>query len=51
MLTNDILKRHQPLLFFNLKPSIVAIFEGVQPKDFVVYYNENDLDNLLLNYK
>ncbi|XP_066903372.1 sodium-independent sulfate anion transporter [Halyomorpha halys] len=51
VLTKDFSRRRQPLFFFNLKSSIVSIFEGVQPKDFVVYYNENDLDNLLLNYK
>ncbi|XP_065339214.1 sodium-independent sulfate anion transporter [Cloeon dipterum] len=46
-LTNDFAARNQPLFFFNLKPSVVAIFEGLQPKDFVVYYEENDLDMLL----
>ncbi|CAH1389847.1 unnamed protein product [Nezara viridula] len=51
VLTKDFSRRRQPLFFFNLKSSIVSIFEGVQPKDFVVYYNENDLDNLLLNYR
>lgn len=50
VLTKDFSRRNQPLFFFNLKPSVVAVFEGVQPKDFFVYYNEHDLDNLLLNY-
>uniref|UniRef100_A0A146KXN3 Sodium-independent sulfate anion transporter n=2 Tax=Lygus hesperus TaxID=30085 RepID=A0A146KXN3_LYGHE len=48
VLTNDFSKRQQPLFFYNLKPSVVAVFEGVQPKDFIVYYNEHELDNLLL---
>uniref|UniRef100_A0A1B6DIL8 SLC26A/SulP transporter domain-containing protein n=1 Tax=Clastoptera arizonana TaxID=38151 RepID=A0A1B6DIL8_9HEMI len=50
VLTLDFSKRNQPLFFYNLKPSIVAIFEGVQPKDFVVYYSDHELDRLLLKY-
>jgi hypothetical protein len=50
-LTNDFATRNQPLFFFNLKPSVVAVFEGLQPKDFVVYYEENDLDMLIKSMK
>ncbi|XP_075232331.1 epidermal stripes and patches isoform X2 [Lycorma delicatula] len=50
ILTQDFSKRKQPLFFYNLKPSVVAVFEGVQPKDFVVYYNDHDLDHLLLKH-
>lgn len=47
VLTEDFSKRGQPLFFYNLKPSVVAVFEGVQPTDFVVYYDKHDLDHLL----
>ncbi|XP_039290950.1 sodium-independent sulfate anion transporter isoform X3 [Nilaparvata lugens] len=50
ILTQDFSKRKQPLFFYNLKPSVVAVFEGVQPKDFVVYYNDHQLDHLLLTH-
>lgn len=50
ILTQDFSRRRQPLFFYNLKPSVVAVFEGVQPKDFVVYYNDHDLDHLLLKH-
>lgn len=51
MLTQDFSKRRQPLFFYNLKPSVVAVFEGVQPKDFVVYYSEHQLDDLLFSHR
>lgn len=47
MLTNDFATRQQPLFFYNLKPSVCAIFEGLKPSDFVVYYREDQLDDLL----
>lgn len=47
MLTNDFATRQQPLFFYNLKPSVYAIFEGLKPIDFVVYYREDQLDDLL----
>ncbi|XP_071443751.1 sodium-independent sulfate anion transporter-like [Hetaerina americana] len=46
-LTEDFIKRDQPLLFFNLKPGVVEVFEGLQPKGLVVYYSEDDLDTIL----
>jgi sodium-independent sulfate anion transporter 11 len=46
-MTQDFAERNQTLLFFNLKPSIVAMFEGLQPKNFVCYYDENVLDMLI----
>ncbi|XP_014241008.1 sodium-independent sulfate anion transporter [Cimex lectularius] len=49
-LTNDFSKRHQPLFFFNLKPSVVAVFAGVCPKDFITFYKEEDLDDLLRHH-
>ncbi|XP_077293662.1 sodium-independent sulfate anion transporter-like [Arctopsyche grandis] len=33
-LIDDFYARGQPLIFYNLKPSIVEIFRGVQPKEF-----------------
>ncbi|XP_043479223.1 sodium-independent sulfate anion transporter [Leptopilina heterotoma] len=46
-LTKDFAARGQPLFFFNLKPSVHAVFEGVSPTDFVVYYTREGLDDLL----
>ncbi|CAH1113645.1 unnamed protein product [Psylliodes chrysocephalus] len=42
--------RDQVLFFYNLKPSVCTVFEGLSPKGFVVYYNDNDLDELLNKY-
>ncbi|XP_050432664.1 sodium-independent sulfate anion transporter-like isoform X2 [Adelges cooleyi] len=47
ILTKDFSKRGQALFFYNLKPSVVAVFEGVQPKDFFTYYHRHELDVLL----
>ncbi|XP_012255327.1 sodium-independent sulfate anion transporter isoform X2 [Athalia rosae] len=46
-LTQDFAARGQPLFFYNLKPSVHAVFEGVAPSDFVVYYTQEALDDLL----
>ncbi|XP_046603494.1 sodium-independent sulfate anion transporter isoform X1 [Neodiprion virginianus] len=46
-LTKDFAARGQPLFFYNLKPSVHAVFEGVAPTDFVVYYTQSALDDLL----
>ena len=46
-LTKDFAVRGQPLFFYNLKPSVCAVFEGVAPTDFVVYYTRDALDDLL----
>ncbi|KAJ8953894.1 hypothetical protein NQ318_019134 [Aromia moschata] len=46
-LTQDFASRQQPLLFYNLKPSVCSVFEGLAPKDFIVFYDEDQLDNLL----
>lgn len=47
VLTQDFSTRGQALFFYNLKPSIAAIFEGVQPKDFFTYYDKHELDEIL----
>lgn len=46
-LTQDFSKRGQPLFFYNLKSSVCSVFEGLSPVDFVVYYREENLDELL----
>lgn len=46
-LTKDFASRGQPLFFYNLKPSVYAVFEGVASSDFVVYYTQEALDDLL----
>ncbi|CAL7940636.1 unnamed protein product [Xylocopa violacea] len=46
-LTKDFAIRGQPLFFYNLKPSVYAVFEGVASSDFVVYYTQEALDDLL----
>ncbi|KAK5641504.1 hypothetical protein RI129_010051 [Pyrocoelia pectoralis] len=46
-LTKDFAGRDQPLIFYNLKPSVCAVFEGLSPKEFVVCYTEDELDRLL----
>lgn len=51
MLTQDFSKRGQALFFYNLKPSVVAVFEGVQPKDFITYYHRHDIDQLFQKWK
>jgi len=51
MLTQDFSKRGQALFFYNLKPSVVAVFEGVQPKDFITFYHRHDLDHLFQKWK
>ncbi|KAI8130401.1 hypothetical protein FF38_06165 [Lucilia cuprina] len=46
-LLKDFAQRQQLLFFYNLKPSICAIFESVSSSEFVVYYQEQQLDELL----
>lgn len=46
-LIEDFVMRNQPILFYNLKPSIVEIFKGVQPKEFKYCHNEMELSDLL----
>ncbi|XP_065722018.2 sodium-independent sulfate anion transporter [Drosophila suzukii] len=46
-LISDFNQRGQLLFFYNLKPSICSIFEQVSAAQFVVYYQEQQLDELL----
>lgn len=47
VLIRDFSARGQPLFFYNLKPSVYSVFEGIQSTDFIVYYTPDALDNLL----
>lgn len=49
LLTIDFSRRGQLLFFYNLKPSLVTVFEGVRPKDFNIrlFYESQDIDQLL----
>jgi sodium-independent sulfate anion transporter 11 len=46
-LIDDFVKRGQPLLFYNLKPSIVQMFQAVKPKELKCCNTEDDLNDLL----
>lgn len=47
LLLNDFASRDQPLYFYNVKPSVSAVFEGLSPKDFTVVYTQEQLERLL----
>lgn len=47
--SRDFAAREQPLFFYNLKPSACTVFEALAPADFVVYYREEQIDELLLD--
>ncbi|XP_063231702.1 sodium-independent sulfate anion transporter-like isoform X2 [Bacillus rossius redtenbacheri] len=49
-LIHDFSARRQALFFFNLKPSVVSVFQGLQPKGFLVFYEESELDDLVKAY-
>ncbi|KAJ8678531.1 hypothetical protein QAD02_014318 [Eretmocerus hayati] len=49
-LIEDFARRGQPLIFYNLKPSIVAIFQGVKPIDLRCCFSENELSNYLKEF-
>ncbi|KAL0278539.1 UNVERIFIED_CONTAM: hypothetical protein PYX00_000337 [Menopon gallinae] len=51
LLIDDFMNRKQPILFYNLKPSIVEIFQGVQPKEFKYCNNESELNEFLKHYQ
>ncbi|KAL3273824.1 hypothetical protein HHI36_015252 [Cryptolaemus montrouzieri] len=46
-LIDDFHKRSQPIFFFNLKPSVSSIFQGVGPKEFVHCNTYEELNRLL----
>ncbi|XP_075231067.1 sodium-independent sulfate anion transporter-like [Lycorma delicatula] len=49
-LIDDFVKRNQPLLFYNLKPSVVEVFQAVQPVKFLHCQTEMELYDLLKGY-
>ncbi|XP_026684962.1 sodium-independent sulfate anion transporter-like [Diaphorina citri] len=46
-LIEDFVMRHQDLIFYNLRPSVVDIFQGVQPKQFKHCQTEEQLHDCL----
>ncbi|XP_034940502.1 sodium-independent sulfate anion transporter-like isoform X2 [Chelonus insularis] len=46
-LIEDFAKRGQPLIFFNLKPSVIAIFRGVKPSEMRICSSEQELHESL----
>ncbi|XP_055381404.1 sodium-independent sulfate anion transporter [Condylostylus longicornis] len=50
-LLQDFENRGQVLIFYNLKPSVSHVFEGISHKDFTIYYNEDQLDDLITDKK
>ncbi|KAK9883035.1 hypothetical protein WA026_001243 [Henosepilachna vigintioctopunctata] len=48
-LTASFSSKNQLLIFYNLKPSVGAVFEGVDPKDLEVAYDEQGLHHALEN--
>nr|XP_018913369.1 PREDICTED: sodium-independent sulfate anion transporter-like [Bemisia tabaci] len=49
-LIDDFVTRKQPLLFYNLKQSVVEIFRGVQPAEFHYCQTEQELQNMIQDY-
>ncbi|KAK9887722.1 hypothetical protein WA026_000041 [Henosepilachna vigintioctopunctata] len=47
VLTADFALRNQPLVFYNLRPSVMSVFEGLKPKDFEVVYTEEGLQEVI----
>lgn len=47
-LAADFHARRQPLLFYNVKPSVANLFEAVaHPDHFTLFYEDEELDRLL----
>lgn len=49
-LIDDFNRRNQPLLFYNLKPSVVNIFKAVEPVSFIHCSTERELYDTLRGY-
>ncbi|XP_043263626.1 sodium-independent sulfate anion transporter-like [Colletes gigas] len=49
-LTEDFSKRGQPLIFHNLKPSVIEIFKGVKPSGLRCSSNELELNDCLKEF-
>ncbi|XP_046734341.1 sodium-independent sulfate anion transporter-like isoform X2 [Diprion similis] len=50
ILVQDFASRGQPLLFHNLKPSVVEIFRGVKPSDLRCSASETELNDYLKEF-
>lgn len=48
-LTKDFANRNQSLLFYNIQSSVLSVFQGLQPQDLVMFYNQEELNNLLIS--
>lgn len=46
-LIDDFVNRNQPLLFYNVKPSVISIFQGVRPTEFNSCNTEQQLHEML----
>ncbi|XP_058790462.1 sodium-independent sulfate anion transporter-like [Phymastichus coffea] len=49
-LLEDFARRGQPLIFYNLKPSVFTIFQGVKPVELKCCYNEIELNEYLKEF-
>lgn len=46
-LIDDFVRRKQPLVFYNVKPSVISIFQGVRPTEFNCCTTELQLHEML----
>ncbi|VVC31758.1 Hypothetical protein CINCED_3A016532 [Cinara cedri] len=49
-LIDDFVRRNQPLIFYNVKPSVISIFQGVRPAEFNCCNTEQQLHEMLKGY-
>ncbi|XP_025414035.1 sodium-independent sulfate anion transporter-like isoform X2 [Sipha flava] len=49
-LIDDFVRRNQPLVFYNVKPSVISIFQGVRPAEFNYCATEQHLHEMLKGY-
>uniref|UniRef100_A0A2S2R092 Sodium-independent sulfate anion transporter n=1 Tax=Sipha flava TaxID=143950 RepID=A0A2S2R092_9HEMI len=49
-LIDDFVRRNQPLVFYNVKPSVISIFQGVRPAEFNYCATEQHLHEMLKEY-
>ncbi|XP_022178519.1 sodium-independent sulfate anion transporter-like [Myzus persicae] len=49
-LIDDFVRRGQPLVFYNVKPSVISIFQGVRPTEFNCCVTEQQLHERLKGY-
>lgn len=49
ILTKDFASRNQPLIFYNLKPSVSDMFGALSPEDFILVYTQEEMEVFLEN--